>query len=76
MGLDGDAAFALEVHVVQKLCLHVAVGDGAGQLQNAVGERRFAVVDVGDDRKIADVLGVHKLVVLPVLTECYEVYFS
>ncbi len=57
--LDRDAALALEVHVVEELLLHVARGDGAGALEDAVGERRLAVVDMGDDREVADVLEVH-----------------
>ncbi len=56
LALDGDAAFALQVHVIQVLGLHVAVGDGAGHLQQAVGQGALAVVDVGDDAEIADVL--------------------
>ena len=54
IGLDGDAAFALDIHGVQHLGLHVAFGDGAGQLDQPVGQRGFAVVDMGHDREIAD----------------------
>ena len=50
---DGDAAFALQIHAVQQLILHVAERDGAGLFQNAVGQSGFAVVDVRDDAKIA-----------------------
>jgi hypothetical protein len=46
----------LQLHVVEELRLGLAGGDGAGELQQAVGQRRLAVVDVGDDREIADVL--------------------
>ena len=53
-GLDRDAALALEVHVVEHLRRAVARADGAGQLEQAVGQRRLAVVDVGDDREVAD----------------------
>ena len=59
VGFDGDAAFALEVHGVEDLGLHFARGEGAGELEQAVGERGFAVVDVRDDGEIADVLGIH-----------------
>ena len=59
VGLDGDAALALEVHVVQHLVVHLAHGERAGELQQAVGERRLAVVDVGDDGEIADEASVH-----------------
>ncbi len=54
--LDRDAALALEVHRVEHLLLHLAVGQSPAQLYEAVGERGFAVVDVGDDGKIADML--------------------
>jgi hypothetical protein len=57
VGLDGDASLTLQIHVVQQLRFHITVRDGAGQLQNAVGQRRFAVVDVGDDGKISNALG-------------------
>ena len=53
-GLDRDAALALEVHVVEQLLLHLARRDGAGELEKAVGQRRLAVVDVGNDREVAD----------------------
>ena len=33
--------------------------DGVGQLEDAVGERRLAVVDVRDDREVADAFLVH-----------------
>ena len=56
--LDRDAALALEVHRVEHLRAHVAARDGVRELENAVGERRLAVVDVRDDREVADaVLG-------------------
>ena len=54
--LDGDAALALQVHGVQHLGLHFAVGEAAAELDQAVGERGLAVVHVGDDGKIADLL--------------------
>ena len=60
--LDRDAAFALEVHAVEDLGAHFTVGEPAAALNQAVGERRFAVVDVGDDGKIADILHRHESV--------------
>ena len=54
LALDGDAALALDVHGIEQLGLHVALGHGARQLQDAVRERGLAVVDVGDDREVAD----------------------
>ena len=60
--LDRDPALALEVHRVEHLRAHLAAGDGVGQLEDAVGQRRLAVVDVGDDREVADVALVHGFV--------------
>ncbi len=55
VGLDGDAALALDIHAVEHLGLHVAFGDCARQLDQPVGKRGFAVVDMGHDGEIADV---------------------
>ena len=52
-GLDGDAAFPLDVHVVEDL-VHAL-----GQLEDAVGQGGFAVVDVRDDAEVADVVSCH-----------------
>jgi hypothetical protein len=57
--LDRDPALPLEVHAVEQLRLHLARLNGAGQLEEAVREGRLPVVDVRDDREIADVLLVH-----------------
>ena len=54
--LDGDAAFALQLHVVEKLRLHVASSNGAGVLQEPIGQGGFPVVDVGNDAEITDPL--------------------
>jgi hypothetical protein len=56
--LDGDAALALDIHVVEVLRAHVAIRDGARDLQHAVGQRRLAVVDMRDDAEVADLRGV------------------
>ncbi len=53
VGLDGDAALALQVHVVQDLRLHLAACHRAGQLQQTVAQRRLSVVDVGDDGEVS-----------------------
>ena len=55
LGLDRDAALALEVHRVEHLGAHRPGVDGLRHLEDAVGQRRLPVVDVGDDREVADV---------------------
>ena len=55
--LDGDAALALDIHGIEHLFLarHFAIGQPAGGLDQAVGQRRFAMVDMGDNGEVADV---------------------
>ncbi len=59
VSLDGDAALAFQVHGIEHLGLHFARGERSGELEQAVGQRGFAVIDVRDDREIADEGGVH-----------------
>ncbi len=54
--LDGDAALTLQIHRVEHLLTHLALRQTATALYEAVGQRGFPVVDVGDDRKVAYVL--------------------
>ena len=54
--LDRDAALALDVHRVEHLRFHLAVAQAAAALDDAVGQRALAVVDVGNDREVADVV--------------------
>ena len=59
LGLDRDPALALEIHRVEQLLAHVAVGDRVRELENAIGQGRFPVVDVRDDGEVADPALVH-----------------
>jgi hypothetical protein len=54
--LDGDSTLALEFHAVQELGLSAAGLYGSGQLQQAVGERRLAMVDMRNYAEIPYVL--------------------
>src|SRR6202043_2600802 len=56
VALDGDAALALDVHRVEDLVAELALLDRAAALDQAVGQGGLAMVDVGDDAKIPDVL--------------------
>ena len=58
--LDRDPALSLELHRVEELLAHVALRDGPGQLEDAIRERRLAVVDVRDDREIANAVLLHR----------------
>src|SRR6185312_10003032 len=45
-------------HAVEVLRARRPLVDDAGQLEHPVGQRRLAVVDVGDDAEVADDRGV------------------
>ena len=55
LGLDGDAPFPLDVHGIEVLLAHLPGIHRARDLENAVRQRRLAVVDMADDREIADI---------------------
>ena len=57
--LDRDAALALEIHRVEHLLAHVTTGDGVCELEDAIGQRRFPMIDMGDDREVADAVLSH-----------------
>ncbi len=54
--LDGDAPFAFQVHVVQELVGHLVLRDRLRKFDHAVGQGGLAVVDMGDDTEISDVV--------------------
>jgi len=47
--LDGNATLTLQSHGVQDLGFHLAIRESATQLNDAIGERAFAMVDVGNN---------------------------
>src|SRR5713226_2623983 len=57
--LDRDAALALEIHGVEHLLPHKSLLEGARELDQPVGQGRLAVVDVGHDAEVADVILAH-----------------
>ena len=49
IGLDRDAALALDIHGVEQLRLHVAFVDCMGEFEDTVTDRGLAMVDVRND---------------------------
>ena len=45
--------FALQIHVVEHLILHLALVERIRLFQQSVGQRTLAVVDMGDNTEIA-----------------------
>ena len=56
VALDGDAALALDVHVVEHLVAELPRLHRPARLDQPIRKRRLAVIDVGDDAEVADVV--------------------
>ena len=52
--LDGDPLLALQVHRIKDLALHLPRVDGVRQLKEPIRERGLAVIDMGNDREVAE----------------------
>src|SRR5438067_487929 len=52
MRLDRAPALALEVHRIEELVLLVALVDRAGAIEQSIGERGLAVIDMRDDAEV------------------------
>ena len=58
LGQDGDAALALQVVAVERALGHLlVVAERAGLAQQLVDQGGLAVVDMGDDRDVANLHG-------------------
>ena len=53
-GFDGNAPLPLQIHVVQQLVFHLPVGNSVTGLHQPVGQRGFAMIDMGHNGKIAN----------------------
>ena len=60
MRLDRDPAFAFQIHRIEQLILPFAVLDRARPLEQTIGERRLAVIDMRDDAEVARELDGHE----------------
>ena len=56
VALDGNSTLSLQIHVVQGLLLKLALTHRSGLLEKAIRQGALAVIDVGDDAEVADVL--------------------
>ena len=53
--LDCDTALALAIHGVENLFFHLARAQATAVLDKPVSQSRFTVIDMRDNREIADV---------------------
>ena len=53
VAFDRDAAFPFQVHIVEGLVLHVALGNRACVLEQSIRKGAFPMVDMRDDTEVA-----------------------
>ncbi len=61
VAFNGDASLALQLHIVEHLCLKVFTFYCFGYFEQTVGQRAFAVVDVCYNAKITNVFHIAKV---------------
>ena len=66
---DGDAALAFDVHRVEHLRFHFTVRQPAAAVDQSVSKSGLAMVDVGNDGEVADVVHI-RVVLLQVVEDC------
>ena len=62
LALDGDTPFPFDVHGIENLILEFTIGNDSGGLNQPVGQGGLAVVDMGDNAEISDIL--HRLTLI------------
>ena len=58
VAFDRDAPFTFDIHRIEELIFEFALCDCTASLNQAVCERRLAMVDMSNDAKVANVLHV------------------
>ena len=53
---ESNTLLAFEIHIIEYLRLHLTLIERIGHLEQSVGKRRFAVVDMGNYTKIPYIL--------------------
>ena len=52
---DGNTPLPLDIHRIENLSRHLSLGQPTTRLDEAIGERGLAMIDVRDDGEITDV---------------------
>ena len=61
LGDDGDAPLALEIARIEDAIAHlVDIAEQLALSHHRVDERRFSMIDMGDDGDVADILSAHR----------------
>ena len=58
---NGDTTLFFQIHGVQDLFLHFPLGQCAGHFNQPVCQRRLTVINMGNDRKITNMILLHMI---------------
>lgn len=67
LGLDRNTTLSFYIHAIKHLVGHFPVAQGATQLYETVSQGRLAVVYMGNNGKIPDVILIHMVLQLRVV---------
>jgi hypothetical protein len=62
LAFNGNTAFPFDVHGVKDLILKLPLRYDIGSLNQAIGQCGFAVVNMGNDTEVSDILHVDDLI--------------
>lgn len=54
LGFNRDPSFPLDIHRVKNLISHLPISQPTAHLYKPISQRRFTMVNMGDDRKISN----------------------
>lgn len=52
--LDRDTALTLQIHLIERLRLHLSFLQSASDLHETISESRLTMIDMSDDTEVAD----------------------
>jgi len=55
LGFNRDATFTLNIHGIENLILHFTFTETTAYLDKTISQSRFAMVNMGNNRKISDI---------------------
>ena len=73
VALDRDAPLALDIHRVEHLIAKLALRNAAAGLDQSIGQRRLAVVDMGDNAKVPNMFHAY---LFWKMSRCFAYYFN
>lgn len=59
LSFDGDAALPFQIHGIENLSFHLPVAQAPANLNEAIRQCRFTMIDMSDDGEVSDMFLIH-----------------